>query len=280
MSRFPDHGARPTACFEVLPLGKSEEEARRLPEAAWLTVTCSPRYGPDLTVEVAGRLRALGHQVTPHIAARMIRDQAHLDRLLGELSRADIHDLFVIAGDAAAVAGEFTSAVELLPRIAEHPQRPTTIGIAAYPEGHPLIDDLTLVRALEAKSRYADYATTQMCFDPGRLLDWLRDMRGRGFALPVLFGLPGVVDRRRLLEISMRIGVGPSLSFVRKQRGIRNLLRRPATEADRLYDALAPAIHDTALNAAGFHLYTFNQLCDTWQWEREKRDRLALAAES
>ena len=67
---------------------------------------------------------------------------------------------------------------------------------------------------------------------------------------------------------------------MRKQRGIRNLLRRPASEADRLYAGLVPALHDPALNAAGFHLYTFNQLYDTWRWEREKRSRLSLAAES
>jgi methylenetetrahydrofolate reductase (NADPH) len=210
----------------------------------------------------------------------MVRDRTHLDRLLGTLAKAGVDDVFVIAGDAASVAGEFASAVELLPHLAEHPQRPRTIGIAAYPEGHPLIDDLTLIRALEAKSRYATYVTTQMCFDPETLVGWLRSMRDRGFALPVMFGLPGVVDRRRLLEISMRIGVGVSLSFVRKQRGIRRLFTRPASEADRLYDALAPAAHNPALGVEGFHLYTFNQLCETWRWERGKRNQLALAAGS
>lgn len=46
----------PASCFEVLPLGNSEEEARTLDEPAWLTVTCSPRHGPDRTVEVSRRL--------------------------------------------------------------------------------------------------------------------------------------------------------------------------------------------------------------------------------
>ncbi len=31
--------------FEVLPLGRSEEEAARLPEPVRLSVTCSPRHG-------------------------------------------------------------------------------------------------------------------------------------------------------------------------------------------------------------------------------------------
>lgn len=271
---------RSISCFEVLPLGKSEEEAEQLGEPTWLTVTCSPRHGPDRTIEVATRLCAMGHQVTPHIAARMVRDRAHLDDLLGAMADAGMRDLFLIGGDATEVAGEFSSAVELIRVIAEHPRRPETIGVGAYPEGHPKIDGDTLARALEEKARFASYVTTQMCFDAGTLVRWIRQVRAAGLELPIVLGMPGVVDRRRLLEISMRIGVGPSVSFVRKQRGIRSLFSRPAREADRLYDELAPIAADPELNVRGFHFYTFNQLCDTWAWERAKRQSLGLAAGS
>jgi methylenetetrahydrofolate reductase (NADPH) len=271
---------QPVSVFEVLPLGRSEEEARALPEPAWLTVTCSPKHGPDLTAEVSKKLRAMGHTVTPHFAARMVRDRDHLDQLLNDIAQAGIDDLFVIGGDSPEPLGVYSSAVELLDDIAEHPRRPGRIGIAAYPEGHPLIDDQTLAAALERKSRIASYVTTQMCFDADTLTNWLREARAGGLTLPVLAGMPGVVDRRRLLEISMRIGVGPSLSFVRKQRGIRKLFSRPAAEADRLYDAIAPVVQDESLNVEGFHFYTFNQLVDTWRWERGKRDTAGLAAES
>jgi methylenetetrahydrofolate reductase (NADPH) len=84
--------------------------------------------------------------------------------------------------------------------------------------------------------------------------------------------VPGIVDRRKLLEISARVGVGPSLSFLRKQGGIRNLLRLSASSADRLYDALAPHVGDGdgQLDLAGFHYFTFNRLVETWTWERGK----------
>jgi hypothetical protein len=39
---------------------------------------------------------------------------------------------------------------------AEHPQRPRAIGIAGYPENHPLIPAEELERALRDKSRLAD----------------------------------------------------------------------------------------------------------------------------
>jgi methylenetetrahydrofolate reductase (NADPH) len=166
-----------------------------------------------------------------------------------------------------------TPAADLLPIVHQHPQRPTNIGIAGYPEGHPLIDSRTLTDTLERKSALATYITTQLCFDAEALLTWLGETRERGVALPVRVGLPGVVDRRRLVEISMRIGVGPSLGFLRKQRGLRSLLGRSRVTPDRLYDALLPGLEDRPeLNVTGFHYYTFNQLVDTWKWEREKRE--------
>ena len=91
--------------YEVLPLGKSEEQAAQLPEPVRLTVTCSPKHGPDRSVEVGRRLQALGHTVTVHVAARMVRDRAHLDALLSSMRGAGIDDLFLIGGDAVRPPG-------------------------------------------------------------------------------------------------------------------------------------------------------------------------------
>ncbi|MGH2877854.1 MAG: methylenetetrahydrofolate reductase [Solirubrobacteraceae bacterium] len=264
-----DHTAR----YEILPLGKSEAEAAQLPEPVRLTVTCSPKHGPDHSVEVAGRLRDLGHAVTVHVAARMVRDADHVDELLTRMAGAGIDDLFLIGGDADPPLGAYRSAVELLPVIAEHPRRPRSIGIGSYPEGHPLIDDATLDEALLAKSAHADYMTTQLCFDAGTLRAWVARQRARGIGLPVVIGMPGKVSAAKLLEMSARIGVGPSMAFVRKQRGLRSLLglfRRSAP--DRLYDALAPEL-DGELQITGFHYFTFNQLIATYEWHSEKRSR-------
>ena len=259
----------PRPRFEILPLGKSEEEAAELSETLRLTVTCSPKHGPDTSVEVGARLRALGHAVTVHIAARMVRDHEHLDALLAGMADAGVDDVFVIGGDVAPPRGEFSSAVELVPAIAEHPRRPAMIGIAGYPEDHPLIDTDELEEALAQKSALASYITTQMCFDADVLRAWIERQRQRGITLPVFIGVPGKVARGRLLEMSMRIGVGPSLKFLRKQRGIWNLFGRSAT--NRLFKELLPSLDDSELNIAEFHFFTFNQLVDTWRWQQEKR---------
>jgi methylenetetrahydrofolate reductase (NADPH) len=268
------------ARFEVLPFAGSLEEAAHLPENVRLTVTCSPKHGPDRTVEVATGLRDLGHDVTVHLAARMVTGRDHLDRLLSAMAQAGVDDAFVIGGDADPPLGAYSSAFELIEMLADHPLRPQTIGIAGYPEGHPAIDDEVLEQALADKSGHADYVVTQMCFDPDALATWVARQRSARMTLPVLIGIPGKVSRARLLELSARIGVGPSLSFLRKQRGIRALLSKGST-ADNLYEKLAVTVDDPELHIAGVHIFTFNQLLETWRWHRahdDARDDRARAA--
>ena len=245
--------------FEVMPFGRAVEEARQLPEPVRLTVTCSPRHGLDESMAVARQLRELGHEVTLHLAARMVRDEVHLDALLAGMAAAGIDDAFVIGGDQTPPLGPFASAVELLPVVHGHEHRPRALGIAGYPEGHPLIPDEVLADAFEQKCRLADYTTTQLCFEPDAIVRFARSV-----PLPVLAGLPGNVNPKRLLEISLRIGVGPSLSYLRKQRGVRALLRLSGEEMARLHNALEP--HE---EIAGFHYFTFNQLLETWGWVKD-----------
>lgn len=261
--------AESRARFEVLPSDGIDAEAAELPQPVRLTITCSPVHGPDGGIDVAERLRPLGHSVTVHVAARMVRDRAHLDTLLERMAMAGADDLFLIGGDIDRPVGEYASAVELLPVVADHPRRPPKIGIAGYPEDHPFVADAELEAALRDKSRFADYVTTQMCFDAVALRDWVERHRDRGMTLPVLIGMPGKASRRQLLKMSARIGVGPSIRFVRKLRGLRGLVARRST-VDRLYEGVAPLLDIPQLNIGGFQFFTFNELVATWQWFAER----------
>jgi methylenetetrahydrofolate reductase (NADPH) len=264
--------------YEILPFGAGAEEAAALTEPVTLTVTCSPRHGLDKTVEVAESLRGHGHTIIPHVPAKMVRDREHLDEVLRRFAEAGIDEIFLVGGDAPEPHGPFDSAVQLLPAIHEHPQRPKRIGIGAYPEGHPLIDPEALKAALGEKSELADYVVTQMCFDADLLIDWIREVRADGLTLPIYIGIPGAVDRRKLLEISMKVGVGQSVSFLRKQRGLRRLFTSPLHATAKLYDALAPRVGDPKLGIAGFHWYTFNRLADTVAWEQERAPAVRAAS--
>jgi methylenetetrahydrofolate reductase (NADPH) len=267
-------GAEPR--YEVLPFAKAEAQAAEIGTPLRLTVTTSPKHGVDRSVDVAVQLRKLGHRLTVHVAARMVLGEAHLDEILGRAHETGIDDLFVIGGDAPEPLGPYASAGELLDVLVGHRLKPRRIGIGGYPEGHPLIDTAVLNAVLEQKAAQSDYIVTQLCFDKDALLSWLDDVRRRGIDLPVYVGAVGPIERRRLLEISMRIGVGPSLRFVRKQRGLTRLFRSPLDSAARFYDDIAPHVGDERSGIVGFHLFTFNELVATRDWYEQRQ--LAAAA--
>jgi methylenetetrahydrofolate reductase (NADH) len=256
--------------YEILPFGDVEEQAAQAGEPLRLTVTTSPKHGIDRSLDVATRLRALGHDVTSHVAARMIRAESHLAEILDRCVVAGIDDLLVIGGDAPDPLGPFTTAGELLELVRDRPHRPERIGIGAYPEGHPLIPATALEAALERKARVADYIVTQLCFDASTVLTWVDRLRERGIELPVYVGAVGPVERRRLLDISTKIGVGPSLRFLRNQHGLTALLRSPGDTVVTFYDGVAPHFGDPHRGIAGFHFFTFNDLLGTRRWQEER----------
>ena len=268
--------APPPARFEILPFGDLDEQVAQIPESLAITVTSSPKHGPERSIAVAARMRELGHIPTVHVAARTVRDHAHLDQLLHTCAQLGVEHWFVIGGDASQPVGRFASAVELLPLVAAHRLRPATLGIAGYPEGHPLIDAATLDHALVAKSEFADYVVTQLCFDPDAVRSWISAQRERAIALPVWLGMPGQVSAAQLLEVSLRIGVGPSLRFVREQHNTRNLFGllggRHGPRTRRLQRALSALAAHGELGIAGLHYFTFNQLAATWSWQQASID--------
>ena len=267
----------PLLRFEIMPFARGEAQAAELPEPVRLTVTSSPRHGVDHTLDFCERIRALGHGVTPHIAVRMLRDRAHLETVLERVAAAGIDDLFVVGGDEKDPHGPYTGANDVLEILADHRLRPARIGVGAYPEGHPLIDEGTVDSVLARKNDLADYMATQLCFDADALLRWLERVRARGITLPLYAGVPGPIERRKLLEISTKVGVGTSLRFLRKQSGLLSLLRRPGHEADGLRKALAPRVGDPGLKLAGLHLYTFNELVSTWEWSQGRPSATSVA---
>lgn len=253
--------------FEVLPLAGIEERVlEHVPAGVTLTVTASPTRGLGPTLALTERLAAHGYRVVPHLAARLVRDAKHLSELVDWAREARIVDVFVVAGDATEPEGAYDGALPLLRDLAEreHPFR--EIGIAGYPEGHPLIDDRTVEAVLHAKAAHATYVTTQVCFDPLVTARWVEGARARGIGLPILVGIPGEVSRTKLLRISSRIGIGDSLRFLRKHGSFANRFVRGGFSPDPLIAGLGGLLDDGQI--AGFHVFTFNEVETTEAWRR------------
>lgn len=264
------------AYMEIFPAPGIEDALGILDHNAYVAITCSPTHGVDATVSLAETLIKRGFRVTPHIAARSVRDRRHLADILDAVRQLGIESIFVPGGDARTPDGSFTNALELLQAIDEIGHDLKEIGVAAHPEGHPDADDETLVRALLDKQPLAHYLVTQMCFDAARFGAWLREIRNRGITLPVWIGLPGVIDRARLVKTSLRIGVGDSLRFLRRNVGAAAELMKHATyQPDDLVRELAPCLIDPNANIAGFHLFCFNEVAATEYWRKHSVAALA-----
>ena len=255
--------------FEIIPVRGIEDRIQGLSPRSTVTVTASPAYGLQRTVEVAEWLAARGYDVVPHLAARMVATRQELAAAVARLGTAGIDQAFVVGGDATPPAGPYREAAELLAELADLGHPFARIGVGGYPEGHPLISDQDLLDALLRKREYASYVVTQLCFDADALTGWMRSIRQAGVDLPVVVGLPGVVERRRLAEISLKTGVGASLRYLRKnRRQLTALMRGRQYDPTGLTRAVAGRLGQEGLEAAGAHLFTFNQVGPTSAWVR------------
>jgi methylenetetrahydrofolate reductase (NADPH) len=269
------HRAVSNIYLEVFPSECIHEQLLSLPGSAYVGITCSPSKGIEATLALVERLNGHALNLVPHIAARQVRDVRHLRDILAELEGHGIKSLFVPGGDMRRPAGQFDSALSLLRMMAEIGHGMTDIGVAAHPEGHPLIDDETMLVALQDKQEFANYFVTQMCFDSGRLIEWLTDIRQQGIKLQAWIGLPGVINRRQLLATSLRIGVGESAKFALKQKALAGkLLTSKRYRPDDLLFELAPYLEIEPLNIGGFYMFSFNQIEDALSWRAEMMERL------
>jgi methylenetetrahydrofolate reductase (NADPH) len=218
---------------------------------------------------MAERLANRGFKIVPHIAARMVQDKQHLGEIMARLNDLPVISIFVPGGDAAKPVGDYSKALELLRDIAEFDHRFTEIGIAGHPEGHPTVRNDVLLEEMRQKQQFSNYIVTQMCFDAEIIGNWVRDIRGEGILLPVWLGLPSVSNRASLMATSLRIGVGNSLRYLRKNsRIVTQLMRSKNYRPDDLLLELAPYLADQELNIQGHHIYCFNQVEKAEQWRR------------
>ena len=260
--------------YELIPLKNVLDQSEFLPDGATVSVTASPQKGMMATIDLTIELMNRGFDAIPHISARLTTDRSELETILTRLEDAGINRAFVVGGDTEDY-GEFFDGLALLAAMEEIGHGITEIGVPGYPEGHHIVDVPTISRALEEKLPYASYITSQMCFVPDTINEWVGGLRRSGIGLPVHIGIPGVAELKRLIAISMRIGVGASAGFLSKNKSLAGRLVKPGGYSpDDLIIGLAPLLADPVANIAGFHVYTFNAVDTTEQWRHEMLDAL------
>ncbi len=259
--------------FELVPVKTVDAAIAELPPGAATSVACPQARGLGATLDVTARLLDAGHDAVPHLPARLVEDRQHVTRLAAWIRAHGLREILVVGGDEAVPSGPYADGASFLRDLFEHNTGLARVGVPAYPDGHPLIPDAALRAALHEKQGLIAAAgvvgsvTTQMCFDPARIHRWLLAERAAGLALPVDLGVPGVVDRTKLVSMGVRLGIGSSLRFLRKQRTTITAMLAPGG-----YDptdlVMALAGDAPALRIDGLHSFTFNSVARTEAWRR------------
>ena len=226
------------------------------------------------TVGACKRIHASGMIAVPHLVARSIADAPELDQRLRSLAEASVTEIMLVAGDRARPVGAYRDTLDVLDSGALIEHGMTRIGIAGYPENHPLVDPPLLDAALAKKREYAAATGTEMwmvsqfAFEPDTVTDWLDTILRVDDSFPVHVGIAGPARLTTLMAFAARCGIGASASALIRRPGVTRLLN-PRLSPDGMLSALARhRVASPGSPLCGIHLFTFGGLSQTSRWLR------------
>jgi methylenetetrahydrofolate reductase (NADPH) len=271
MSRIGDLlAAGPTVSFEFGP-PRTEEAEERLTKTLLELEPLQPSF-VSVTYGALGTTRDTTRRIVEHIqvATSMtvmphLTCIAHSRRQITEIvtgyASTGIENLLALGGDPPAATDgddlptDFTYATELIELARDLGD--FSIGVAAFPEGHPRSSDLVSDRGrLAEKLRLADFGITQFFFDADDYFRMVDDLSALGCDTPVVPGVMSFVNVEGLRRMAGLNGAAIPAALERKLDAVdgkpsevRELAVEVCTElSQRLLDGGAP----------GLHLYTLN----------------------
>lgn len=209
----------------------------------------------------------------PHLTARSVRDPGDLRTRLAQLAETGVDRLFLVAGDATRAAGRYRDTLDVLESglLAEHGF--VRLGVAAHPEGHPLVDPAVLERALARKVEYAAaqgasmWIVTQFGFAPAATAAWLVALRAACFPLRIRVGMAGPARLSTLLGFAAKCGVRSTARLVARRPGTVRLFGRYGP--DEFVEGMARHVVETPDSpVSGIHLFGFGGIVETSRWLR------------
>jgi methylenetetrahydrofolate reductase (NADPH) len=228
------------------------------------TVRLTQRILEETTLTPMAHLTCVGHSVT------------ELRGIVGAYASAGVRNILALRGDPQGGLGKpwvahpegLDHADELVGLV--RGLGDFTVGVAAFPDGHPESADLaadvdTLIRKEQAG---AEFAITQMVFDVDNYLRLRDELSRRGSRLPVVPAIMPITNARQVVRMAELAGQPmPRAVTDRLDRhgedaaGVRAEGMAIATEsAQRLLDEGAPGIHFITMNRSSATLEVFGRL--------------------
>ena len=237
-----------------------------------VTITFLPGDDYHHNIETATKLRRLGFEPVPHIAARGLGSREALDDFLTRLrEQAGVTRIVLIAGDIAVPRGPFASTLDVCTSGVIEGHGIERVTIAGHPEGHPHVDATQTFAAIEARRDWGRGVgieidiITQFCFQGAPILELMRALDSRRLDLPVTVGLAGPATPATLMKFALRCGVGNSMKAVRGKIGRFGRLLVDAGP-DEVVRAIAAAPVPATTLLRGFHFYPLGGIRKTARW--------------
>lgn len=281
------------ASIEVTPgqAQSSEELPYLFPPGTHVYLTDIGTDTPEVLAAAAKRVRELGYEPVPHVAARRLPSRdvlaERVERLSGE---AGVRDVLVIGGGLDKPAGPFTSTMDVLDTGLLDAKGIRRIGVAGHPEGSPDFDELAAIEALRTKREFAQRTdadlriVTQFGFDSPGMIAWANSLAAHGVDLPVHMGVAGPATLKTLMKFAALCGVGASVSFLK-----RNALRLASLATTQSPEGVVAPIEAQWRASPGdpiakIHVFPFGGLSKASAWLTERgswpdRTVASLAAE-
>jgi methylenetetrahydrofolate reductase (NADPH) len=264
----------PTFSFEFFPPKDSEGENR-----LWSAIESLRSIAPDfisVTYGAGGSTRDRTIKITSEITARtQVPTVAHLTcvgstraellEILTKYREAGINNILALRGDPVGgprapwqkTEGGLDHADELVTLAAEFGG--FTIGVAAFPDGHPASDpatDIDIDVLLRKEALGASFATTQFFFEVDKWSALVEKLAARGSTLPIIPGILPVTNVNQLNRMAELSGTPIPQSITDAFSAIGDNpddVRKVGVEiATKLSEKLLAA------GAPGLHFYTMN----------------------
>jgi len=219
----------------------------------------------DTTVRITGRIARETSMVPMGHLTCVGHTREELAGILADYAAAGVHNVLALRGDPkegprapwTPTEGGLTHACELVDLARE--QGLFSIGVAAFPEGHPSADSLQEdAEVLLAKQRAgAEFAITDMVFRASDYAGLVERAGALGVEIPILPGIMPILNLRqvsRMAELSGREVPAELRERIEAHADDPTALR---AEGIRIAAELCEDL--LALGAPGLHFYTLNR---------------------